>query len=242
MAFIGAEFLPDLADLAVLETAGTGIEELGVWVGKGINFLADLCRRFLDFMFMILEKVGLNRVVPVFDTDEDAVAQLGSQGSSPAVDDESAFEEDASSVLFSLTDKERLQHFIETVRADNPVHGHAFGGNWSGVGRMSNLSADGLAFTWGGGGTNLTPFEMGQMLGLGTPLAVKFRMPLLQRGYCKALVEVQQLEERADGVKLSCRFKDIDADTLKAVAQYSQDMELLRDELGATVDDGGSAD
>jgi anti-anti-sigma factor len=190
----------------------------------------------------ILEKVGLNRVVPVFDTDEDAVAQLGSQGSSPAVDDESAFEEDASSVLFSLTDKERLQHFIETVRADNPVHGHAFGGNWSGVGRMSNLSADGLAFTWGGGGTNLTPFEMGQMLGLGTPLAVKFRMPLLQRGYCKALVEVQQLEERADGVKLSCRFKDIDADTLKAVAQYSQDMELLRDELGATVDDGGSAD
>ncbi len=60
MAFIGAEFLPDLADLAVSETAGTGIEELGVWVGKGINFLADLCRRFLDFMFMILEKVGLD--------------------------------------------------------------------------------------------------------------------------------------------------------------------------------------
>ena len=190
----------------------------------------------------ILEKVGLNRVVPVLDTDEDAIAQFDSQDSPSAASDESAFEEDASSVLFSLKDKERLQHFIESVRADNPVHGHAFGSNWSGVGRMSSLSAEGLAFTWGGGSTELSPFEMGQMLALGTPLSVKFRLPLLQRGYCEAVVEVEQLEERADGVKLTCGFKDIDADTLRAVAQYAQDMELLKGELGETVGEGNPAD
>lgn len=190
----------------------------------------------------ILEKVGLNRVVPVLDTDEDAVAQFTSKTAPTSASGEGAFEEDASSVLFTLKDKERLQHFIASVRADNPVHGHAFGGNWSGVGRMSSLSADGLAFTWGGGSTELSPFEMGQMLALGTPLSVKFRLPLLQRGYCEAVVEVEQLEERADGVKLLCAFKDIDAETLRAVAQYAQDMELLKGELGETVSGGSSGD
>ncbi|GEM_PF-425024 len=182
----------------------------------------------------ILEKVGLNRVVSVLDTDEDAVALFDSANSGRVADGEGAFEEDSSSVLFTLEDKERLQHFIEKVSAENPVHGHAFGTNWSGVGRMSNLSGEGLAFTWGGGNTDLTPFEMGQMLALGTPLAVKFRLPLLQRGYCEAVVEVDQLEERADGVKLSCRFRDIEQDTLQAVTQYAEDMELLKDELGET--------
>jgi len=190
----------------------------------------------------ILEKVGLNRVVPVLDTDEDAVAQFQSTGEVAPASDEGAFEADASSVLFTLKDKERLRHFIESVRADNPVHGHAFGSNWSGVGRMSSLSAEGLVFTWGGGSTELSPFEMGQMLALGTPLSVKFRLPLLQRGYCEAVIEVEQLEERADGVKLACGFKDIDAETLRSVVQYAQDMELLKGELGETVSDGSQAD
>jgi hypothetical protein len=83
---------------------------------------------------------------------------------------------------------------------------------------------------------------MGQMLALGTPLSVKFRLPLLQRGYCEAVAEVEQLEERADGVKLACGFKDIDADTLRAVVQYAQDMELLKGELGETVGEGSPAD
>ena len=48
----------------------------------------------------ILEKVGLNRVVPVLDTDEDAIAQFDSQDAPDAASDEGAFEEDASSVLF----------------------------------------------------------------------------------------------------------------------------------------------
>jgi anti-anti-sigma factor len=190
----------------------------------------------------ILEKVGLNRVVSVLDTDEDAVAQFDSPAAPDTTSDEGAFEEDTSSVLFTLKDKERLQHFIESVSSDNPVHGHAFGSNWSGVGRMSSLSAEGLAFTWSGGSTGLSPFEMGQMLALGTPLSVKFRLPLLQRGYCEAVAEVEQLEERADGVKLACGFKDIDADTLRAVVQYAQDMELLKGELGETVGEGSPAD
>jgi len=184
----------------------------------------------------ILQKVGLDRVVPVFDSDEDAVASLRG-GAAPARNAPSAaFEEDPSSVLFRLVDQARLRHFIEEVKAKNPIHNYAFGENWAGVGRMSGLGEDGLSFTWNGGNTDLSPFDMGQMLAVGTTLTVKFRLPLLQRGYCEAECEVSLLEERADGVKVRCDFSEIDPETREAVRQYAQDMAFLKEELRKATD------
>lgn len=178
----------------------------------------------------IIEKVGLDRVVPIHETDEDAIAALKSD-QAPAASQDREFEQDPSSVLFTLSDKDRLAHFVEKVKAKNPVHGHAFGTNWSGVGRMAALSDQGVAFTWNGGKTDLSPFDMGQMLAVGTDLDVKFRLPLLKRGYCEARVEIDSLEERADGVKVGATFQDIDGETRKAVKQYSEDMAFLKQEL-----------
>ena len=184
----------------------------------------------------ILEKVGLDRVVPVFDSDEEAVASLrGAEAPAPAADAKD-FEEDPSSVLFRLVDQERLRHFIDQVKAKNPVHGHAFGDNWAGVGRMSGLDDEGLRFTWNGGNTDLSPFDMGQMLSVGTILSVKFRLPLLQRGYCEANCEVSLLEERSEGVKVGCKFTEIDEETRDAVRQYAKDMAFLKEELRKATD------
>jgi hypothetical protein len=96
---------------------------------------------------------------------------------------------------------------------------------------MSALDADGLRFTWNGGSTGMTPFEMGQMLSLGTDLNVKFRLPLLQKGHCEAVVTVNEVEERGDGVKLAASFSEIEPATRQAVQQYAQDMAFLKKEL-----------
>lgn len=184
----------------------------------------------------ILQKVGLDRVVPVHDTDEDAIASLRSRHVTLAPKEGASFEEDPSSVLFRLVDEARLRHFIEQVKAKNPVHNYAFGEKWAGVGRMSGLGEDGLSFTWNGGNTDLTPFDMGQMLAVGTALSVKFRLPLLQRGYCEAICEVSLLEERADGVKVACLFTEIDEETRDAVRQYAKDMAFLKEELRKATD------
>ncbi|MDP6838806.1 MAG: anti-sigma factor antagonist [Planctomycetota bacterium] len=177
----------------------------------------------------IIEKVGLDRVVTVYDTDEEACANLASDA--PAAISAEEITEDPSSVLFSLADAERTAHFIEASAKANPVHGHSFGKNWSGVGRMAALDTSGLAFTWNGGNTGLSPFDMGQMLALGTELKLKFRLPLFQKGYCEALCRVEDLEERADGVRVGLRFSEIDDETVTAVGQYAKDMAFLRDEL-----------
>ena len=143
---------------------------------------------------------------------------------------------DPASLIFRPKDAGRIDHFLEKARSENPVHGHAFGKTWSGVGRMAALSPKTLSFTWTGGSTGLSPFEMGQLLAVGTELMVKFRLPLLQRGFCEAQVNVTELEERSQGVKVLCAFEEIDADTEKAIRQYATDLDFLRDELRKATD------
>jgi anti-anti-sigma factor len=189
-----------------------------------------------SFVRDIMEKVGLDRVVPMFDSDEAAGSHLlatAPKASKGGGDD--SILDDESSVLFSPADSKRVEHFVpEAARSGgttNPVHGHAFGSAWRGVGRMSGLDGEGLRFTWNGGSTGLTPFEMGQMLSLGTDLRVKFRLPLLKKGHCEATVTISEVEERPDGVKIGAAFSAIDADTRTAVQQYAEDLAFLKTEL-----------
>src|SRR5262245_3910378 len=66
----------------------------------------------------IMEKVGLDRVVPMFDSDEAAGAALlvdHAAGEKKAVPDEL---EDETSILFAPTDPKRVEHFIsESARS-----------------------------------------------------------------------------------------------------------------------------
>jgi len=184
----------------------------------------------------IMQKVGLDRVVPIFASDDDAVASLRGEGQAAKASLETDFAEDPSTILFRLVDQKRLRHFIEAVRAKNPVHNHAFGDKWAGVGSMRRLDDQGLSFTWSGGNTDLSAFDMGQMLAVGTELSVKFRLPLLQRGFCEATCEISDLEERPDGVKVGCTFTQIDDATRESVRQYAEDMAHLKQELKRVTD------
>jgi len=181
----------------------------------------------------IIEKVGLDRVIPVHDSDEAAAAAFGLE--TPESQTDADFEVDKSSVIFSPTDLSRVEHFLtEEDRGGgtvNPVHGHSFGGRWSGVARMSGLGESSLSFTWSGGTSGLSPFEMGQLLAIGTQWKLKFRLPLLKKGYCEATATVTEVEERPDGVKVCFQFADITDETREAVKQYSADMAYLKDEL-----------
>lgn len=181
-----------------------------------------------------IEKVGLDRAVPIFDSDEQAAKALftgagtGKPSAPPPDEDETA-------ILFTPTDPARIEHFLSATRRfkapANPVHGHQFGATWNGVGRMASLDEHGLRFTWAGGDTGLDVFAMGQLLAIGTELKVKFRLPLFKPGYCEATATVGEVEERDGGVKIGAAFTKIDDKTLAAVRQYAADLKFLKDEL-----------
>lgn len=190
----------------------------------------------------IIEKVGLDRVVPIFDTDEAAQEGLFDGQKATPKSDAPLPDEDESSVLFTPTDADRIEHFLSTSRrfkagTVNPVHAHKFGANWSGVGRMASLDENGLCFNWSGGDTGLEPFAMGQLLSIGTDLKVKFRLPLFKKGFCEAVATVSEVEERTDGVRIGAAFSKIDDKTLGAVRQYAADLALIRDEVRKATED-----
>jgi anti-anti-sigma factor len=188
----------------------------------------------------IIEKVGLDRVVPIHDTDEDAGAAVLGEGGGPKRTAVPETLEDDTAILFTPRDPARIEHFIpEDQRSGprSPLQGQELGGAaWRGVGRMASLDSESLRFVWNGGSTGLTPFEMGQMLAIGTELDVKFRLPLLQRGHCEAVVKVEEVEERPDGVKLTTVFSALDKETKAAITQYARDMAYLKKELRSATD------
>jgi anti-anti-sigma factor len=189
-----------------------------------------------SFCREIITKVGVDRVVPIFDTDEQAHAALFDAKPAATKGGAANLDEDESSVLFAPTDASRIEHFLSSTRrfkgsVVNPVHGHAFGSNWVARGRMGSLDERGLRFSWNGGDTGLDVFAMGQLLSIGTELRVKFRLPLFQSGFCEAIAVVSEVEERDNGVKIGAAFSKIEDRTLAAVRQYSADMRYLKDEL-----------
>ncbi len=101
---------------------------------------------------------------------------------------------------------------------------------------MAGLDEANVRFTWNGGNTDLDPFAMAQLLAIGTDWKIKFRLPLLKKGYCDALATISEVEERADGVKVQVTFKEIDDETRSSVKQYAADMAYLRDELRRATD------
>lgn len=185
----------------------------------------------------ILEKVGLDRVVPVFDSDEAAVASFEKSQAKPKAAVEDAPEE-SSTVLFTPVDGSRIEHFLtqSQVIVKKPMTKEKPDSAWSGAGRMSALDDRGMRFTWNGGQTSLSPFAMAQFLSIGTEWKVKFQMPLLQKGFCEALAVVSEVEERPDGVKVGASFKAIDDTTRKAIQQYAKDLAFLKEELRRATD------
>lgn len=186
----------------------------------------------------IIEKVGLDRVVGVFATDEEAAEYLLQGTARHGKVHDQHLEDQPSTVLFSPLDTARIEHFLPEGQrtAATPLSHEKTPMAWTGAGRMSSLDPKGLRFTWNGGNTGLSPFAMGQFLSIGTDWKVKFRMPLLQRGYCEASCTIYEVEERPDGVKIGATFKAIDSATKDAIKQYANDMAFLKDELKKATD------
>ena len=155
----------------------------------------------------IIEKVGLDRVVPIYDTDEAAgQALVGAAGEPGARRGRRgrARGRDGDPLLAHRPRARRALHPRGLRSKANPVHGHSFGSTWRGVGRMSALDSDGLRFTWNGGNTGLSrPSRWDRCSPSARTSTVKFRLPLLQKGHCEAIVTISEVEERPDGVKLA---------------------------------------
>lgn len=172
----------------------------------------------------IFERVGINRILSVTQSVEEAVATVRGANAKAAKAEAAGDDHDHATITFSSVDPKRIELFLK-----KPKKGETLPASF--VGRMIDVSMDGLEFTWNGGSTGLTPFEMGQMLAIGTEWRVRFPLPMYQRGYCEGQVAIQRVEERLDGVRIVAAFKKLDPEVKTAIARYREDMAVLREEI-----------
>jgi anti-anti-sigma factor len=185
----------------------------------------------------MLGKVGLDRVIGIYDSDE-AAGEAVLEGSPAAGAKRAAASEgegdgEVTTVLFSPMEKSRIDHFLPEAAGHKkvPVTREALPAAWSGAGRMLALDPNGMRFTWNGGTTGLAPFSMAQFLAIGTDWSVKFRLPMLAKGYREAICTVTEVEERPDGVRVGTQFKELDAAAREEIRQYAKDLAYLKEEL-----------
>jgi anti-anti-sigma factor len=202
--------------------------------GKGGKVVLSRPSPFVRDMMV---KVGLDRVLGIYDTDE-AASEAVTQGlapvgkAAPATTDDDA----VATVLFSPVDTSRIDHFLPESAGHAKLGKEKSPAAWSGAGRMSSIDVHGLRFTWNGGATGLSPFSMGQFLALGTEWRLKFRLPMMAKGYREVVAAITEIEERPEGLKVGATFREMDDATRAEITGYVKDLAYLKDELKRATD------
>jgi anti-sigma B factor antagonist len=178
----------------------------------------DLCIAEPSLMAKdVLTKVGIDRIVPMFGSSDEAKeylhTQMKEQGLATVIGE--------SQVLFSPTDPELSAKL----------------GRGVGLGSVLSVDHESIRFLWTGNiGANENPEQLGALFPEGAELNVKFQVKLCKKGFFEILSEVDSVEsgETSDGkpsVTVVCRFKELpEADKL-ALAQFADDLDYLKQQL-----------
>jgi len=204
-------------EIGSLSAAGTSRLALNLWRVRFINSTAmgaiirvsrDLAARGGKLVISrpsvscrdLFEKIRLDLVVPIYDSDAEAGRALIE--AEERVVSESGREDPGkeAGVLFSPCDPGRIRRLMP---AESAVA-------WCGVGQLIDLDRGGLRFLWHGNKTRLTPFEMGQLLALGTEIRVKVGSPAREVEPRQAVVRIVEVREHPDGVELTAVFRTHD--------------------------------
>jgi anti-anti-sigma factor len=149
----------------------------------------------------LFEKIRLDLVVPIYDSDAAAGRALMEAERGAVSESGREDPEQKTRVFFSPCDLGRTRRFIpEVVSGESPVA-------WCGVGQLIDLKRGGLHFLWNGNNTRLTPFEMGQLLALGTEIRVKVGSAAPEAEPHQAVVRIVEVREHTDGVELAAVFR-----------------------------------
>jgi anti-anti-sigma factor len=178
------------------------------------------------FVREVLQKLGLDDVLPMYDDEEGAAEALLASAGTRRVEARPA-EEDVA--LFF--------RFYSQDRAD------LLGGKGVGAGEIALLDLEGITFTWDARGQGLDQATAEKLFAPGTELELKFRLPLYARAtYYVTRARVASCEVADGCARVRAAFAGLEDEAARAVRQYVADMQLVREEIEqARQEEGGSA-
>lgn len=160
----------------------------------------------------VLQKVGLDKIIRVFEDDESSVAHILKQ----LGEERDPVESQQSPLLFWFAEAKR--------NAQLPNH--------VALGRLVNFDESTAEIAWDFGKTKLTEAAALELLTPGTDLRIKFRIPMFSKEYFE--IDAAVREARAQGHRAAdfvVRFTRVEKETADRIGQFLKDMRYLKDTL-----------
>ena len=164
----------------------------------------------------VLTQIGVDKVVPMFDEVDGAVAHLydkmGGQEAPDVIGE--------SNVLFELEDDAR----IEVMK-----------GRRTGVGTVLRVDHENIRFTWDGRDRGLSQGDINTVFAVGQPLRTKFKVKLCKKDYFDVLTTITESEAREEdghwGVAVTAKLNELSESDSLALAQFADDLDYLKQQL-----------
>ncbi len=170
----------------------------------------------------VLNQLGLDQLIKVYDTEEDALDFFkAKEVRSVDIDGENV-------ILFQFADPQK------TV-----TYGHPYG-----VGKIDHIDEDGLSFRWERGkkdGKGSLDAPAAELFAPGTELRAKFRLPFYKKAYYFDIPsEVWKIEDRRSaGATVYIRFREMGEADKKSIDQFVNDMRYLKGEIRSVARESG---
>jgi hypothetical protein len=173
----------------------------------------------------IITKLGINKLVPMFDDDDEARRNVVSALNEAATSTANTATVEEGKVLVTFPDEVR-------GRQSNPNQRRFVSGTLRTiVGTMLNVNAERLQFSWSGAKNGLNADQASQLFLKDSNLTAKFQIKLFKKSYFELACRVVDCTKLDDGVKVTLDYEQLSSADAEALQQFAEDMEFLKRQI-----------
>ena len=171
-----------------------------------------------SFVRDIVSKLGIDQVVPMFDSEEAATKHIiKTLNASELVGNTPV---DQAKILIAFPDETRNQQI---------------GGKKTLVGTMANVDGNRLQFVWSGERSGISDDQAKQLFFADSDLKLKFQVKLIKKGFFEILAKVRDVRSTDDGsIRVTAAYDKISEGDQAALEQFAADMDYLKRQLPGT--------
>lgn len=167
------------------------------------------------FVKKVVSQLGIDQLVPMFDSEEDAVKHLVQSLNQRELAGDAPVDEEK--VLLTFPDDTRNKQI---------------GGKKALVGTMCNVDGDRLQFLWNGKRQGFDQAQSQQLFFKGSDVGLKFQVKLFKKGFFELNATVVETQPAAgDEIRVTAAYKKISESDRAALTQFASDMEFLKRQI-----------
>ncbi|MEZ5965169.1 MAG: STAS domain-containing protein [Planctomycetota bacterium] len=174
----------------------------------------------------IINKLGISKLVPMFDDDEEARSKVVDDMGSATAASAAAPPLEEGKVLITFPDEVRgLQSKPNQRRFVSSTQRTI-------VGTMLNVDAERLQFSWSGAKNGLNADQASQLFVKGSGVTAKFQVKLFKKGFFELDCNVTDCSRMDDEtVKVTLGYDELSTSDAAALQQFAEDMEFLKRQI-----------